>query len=69
MEMVGRINGLMTPFLTGSMVIMMSVSGLMKSKMSIEWIYMVSAIFFLVGLLLMIPLFRTSLERKTCVEG
>jgi predicted MFS family arabinose efflux permease len=46
MEMVGRINGLLTPLLTGSMVITMSLSGVMKSWIPLESIYATSGLLF-----------------------
>jgi MFS family permease len=64
MEMVGRINGLLTPLLTGSMVITMSLSGVMKSWIPLESIYATSGLLFLMSFAFVIPLFRLPIEQK-----
>jgi predicted MFS family arabinose efflux permease len=64
MEMVGRINGLLTPLLTGSMVITMSLSGVMKSWIPLESIYATLGLLFLMSFAFVIPLFRLPIEQK-----
>lgn len=53
---VGRVNGILTPLFTGTMVISMSISGLLKEQFSLFTIYQFSAIFFIIGILVMIPI-------------
>jgi MFS family permease len=62
---VGRVNGIMTPLFMGSMVITMSLGGLLKEQFSLMLIYQVAAAFFVIGILVMLPMFR----KQTSPEG
>lgn len=55
---VGRVNGIMTPLFMGAMVITMSLAGLLKEQFSLVTIYQASAALFLIGILVMLPMFR-----------
>lgn len=55
---VGRVNGVLMPMFMGMMVIMMSVSGLLKKVFPLEGIYTVSGIIMLIGALILIPIFK-----------
>lgn len=55
---VGRVNGVLTPMFMGMMVIMISVSGLLKKVFPLEGIYTVSGIIMLIGALILIPIFK-----------
>ncbi|WP_103110859.1 MFS transporter [Brevibacillus reuszeri] len=55
---LGRVNGILTPLFTGSMVIMMSVAGVLKKHVSLVTIYEVAAILFIGGMLFILPLYR-----------
>lgn len=55
---VGRVNGILTPLFMGSMVITMSVAGLLKEQFSLITIYQISAAFFIIGILVMLPMFK-----------
>lgn len=55
---VGRVNGILTPLFMGSMVITMSLAGLLKDQFSLVTIYQVSAALFIIGILVMLPLLR-----------
>jgi MFS transporter, DHA3 family, macrolide efflux protein len=57
-EFVGRVNGILTPLFMGAMVITMSLAGLLKEQFSLVTIYQVSAAFFIIGILVMLPMFR-----------
>lgn len=57
---VGRVNGILTPLFMGSMVMTMSVAGLLKELFSIVTIYEIAAAFFIIGILVMLPLFKMS---------
>lgn len=55
---VGRVNGILTPLFMGSMVITMSVSGILKEQFSLFTIYQIAALLFVLGIIVMIPMFR-----------
>ncbi|GED71997.1 MFS transporter [Brevibacillus reuszeri] len=55
---LGRVNGILTPLFTGSMVIMMSLSGVLKKNLSLVTIYEVAAVLFIGGMLFILPLYR-----------
>lgn len=55
---LGRVNGILTPLFTGSMVIMMSVAGVLKKHVSLVTIYEVAAVLFIGGMLFILPLYR-----------
>ena len=55
---VGRVNGILTPLFMGSMVITMSLAGLLKEQFSLFAIYEASAALFVIGILVMLPMFR-----------
>jgi DHA3 family macrolide efflux protein-like MFS transporter len=55
----------MTPLFMGSMVITMSLAGLLKEHFSLMVIYQVAAAFFVIGILVMLPMFR----KQTSPEG
>jgi MFS transporter, DHA3 family, macrolide efflux protein len=55
---VGRVNGILTPLFMGSMVITMSLAGLLKEQFSLFTIYQASAVLFIIGILVMLPMFR-----------
>lgn len=57
-KFVGRVNGILTPLFMGSMVITMSLSGVLKEQFSISSIYQFSALLFVFGILIMIPMFK-----------
>jgi len=53
---VGRVNGIMTPLFMGAMVLMMSLAGILKTSLGLVLTYQISAIFMIVGIVLVIPL-------------
>jgi MFS transporter, DHA3 family, macrolide efflux protein len=55
---VGRVNGILTPLFMGSMVITMSLSGVLKEQFSLFSMYQFSALLFVFGILVMIPMFK-----------
>lgn len=61
---VGRVNGIMTPLFMGAMVLMMSAAGWIKEQMSLVFTYQVSAVLFVIGILLVIPLFSYRTEES-----
>ncbi|TYR78400.1 MFS transporter [Priestia megaterium] len=59
---VGRVNGVLNPLFMGMMVVGMSASGLVKDPLTLFGVYIVSGILFLIGSLLVVPLFKLKEE-------
>lgn len=57
-EFTGRVNGVMTPMLTGFMVIGMSASGFMKANLSLTIVYAISSLLYAAGVVFLLPLFK-----------
>ncbi|MEH7176927.1 MFS transporter [Neobacillus vireti] len=55
---IGRVNGVLNPLFMGMMVIGMSISGVVKIPLTISGVYTVSGVLFLIGTLLVVPLFK-----------
>jgi len=68
---VGRVNGVLNPLFMGMMVIGMSASGIVKTPLSLFGVYLVSGLLFLIGSLLVVPLFKIREEPflQHAVEG
>ncbi|WP_026677491.1 MFS transporter [Fictibacillus gelatini] len=64
-EFVGRVNGILSPLFTGSMVVTMSLAGKLKQDFSLVAMYEVSGILFIIGMLFILPLFRMTAQKKT----
>ncbi|WP_227793267.1 MFS transporter [Paenibacillus guangzhouensis] len=52
---IGRVMGIRTPLMTGAMVLMMSVAGVLKHILSLTVVYELAGFCFLAGFLMMIP--------------
>jgi MFS transporter, DHA3 family, macrolide efflux protein len=63
---VGRVNGVLNPLFMGLMVIGMSATGLVKEPLTLFGVYLVSGILFLLGALLVVPLFK--IKEKPIVQ-
>jgi MFS family permease len=61
---VGRVNGILSPLFMGAMVLTMSFAGWLKGLFNIVIMYEAAAVLFIVGVLIMIPLFRTERAAK-----
>ncbi|KQL40109.1 MFS transporter [Bacillus sp. FJAT-25509] len=57
-KFVGRVNGILTPLFMGAMVITMSLAGILKEHFSLVSIYQVSALLFVIGIIIMVPMFK-----------
>lgn len=55
---VGRVNGILNPLFTGSMVLTMMLSGVLKNAFSLVPLYVLAGFGMLVGVLLLVPLFQ-----------
>lgn len=56
---IGRVMGIRTPLMTGAMLLMMSVAGMLKNTLSLSGVYELAGFCFFAGLLMMIPQFRS----------
>lgn len=63
-EFVGRANGVLNPMFMGAMVLTMSLAGWLKTQFSLVTMYEVSGALFLLGTLLVVPLFNYRSSRK-----
>ena len=55
---IGRVNGILSPLFTGSMVVTMSLAGVLKEQFSLLAIFETSAVLFLIGMLFILPLYN-----------
>lgn len=55
---MGRVNGILIPLYTGSMVVIMSVAGALKQWFSLVVLYHFAALFFIISLLILLPIYR-----------
>lgn len=55
---IGRVNGILNPLFMGAMVITMSISGWLKSSLSIMLIYEISALLLVIGIFILTPLLK-----------
>jgi MFS family permease len=65
---IGRVNGILTPLFIGSTVITMSLGGLLKQQLSLFAIYQISAALFVIGIIVMLPMFRNTEKSKDELE-
>jgi len=60
---VGRVMGALNPMFMGMMVIGMSFAGALKQALTLPWVYMLSCFLFLIGIVVLVPLFKASAAR------
>ncbi|GAB6931074.1 MFS transporter [Paenibacillus sp. JCM 10914] len=65
---IGRVSGALTPIFMGMMVIGMSLGGLLKNQYSLFAVFSTSALLFLVGTIMLIPLFKKSMNATRSLE-
>lgn len=61
---VGRVNGILTPLFTGSMVIAMSLAGQFKKIFSLAGTFEIAAVLFFAGFLVIFPLNKRTSKKK-----
>ncbi|MCJ8008543.1 MFS transporter [Lederbergia wuyishanensis] len=64
-EFIGRVNGTLSPLFSGAMVLTMSLSGILKHMTSIVLIFELSAILFVIGILVIMPIFNMKIQPQT----
>ncbi|EJV85445.1 MFS transporter [Bacillus mycoides] len=57
-DFIGRVNGILSPLFTGSMVITMSIAGALKETFSLSTMYEGTALLFIIGLLFILPIYN-----------
>ena len=61
---IGRVNGILMPLFTGSMVLTMSMAGIVKEQFSLVAIFEVAAVLFIIGMAAILPLYNQGMETK-----
>ncbi|HFJ9285525.1 TPA: MFS transporter [Bacillus toyonensis] len=57
-DFIGRVNGILSPLFTGSMVVTMSIAGSLKEMFSLSMMYEGTALLFVIGLLFILPIYN-----------
>lgn len=57
-DFIGRVNGILSPLFTGSMVVTMSIAGSLKEMFSLSMMYEGTAFLFIIGLLFILPIYN-----------
>ncbi|MED1411074.1 MULTISPECIES: MFS transporter [Bacillus] len=57
-DFIGRVNGILSPLFTGSMVVTMSIAGSLKEMFSLGTMYEGTALLFVIGLLFILPIYN-----------
>ncbi|EJQ44441.1 hypothetical protein IEE_02631 [Bacillus cereus BAG5X1-1] len=57
-DFIGRVNGILSPLFTGSMVVTMSIAGALKETFSLSTMYEGTALLFIIGLLFILPIYN-----------
>ncbi|MFK2827239.1 MFS transporter [Bacillus sp. B190/17] len=66
---IGRVNGILSPLFTGSMVLTMSIAGVLKEQLSLAIIFESAAAMFIVGMIFILPLYNMKAEAKPGVPS
>lgn len=66
---IGRVNGILNPIFMGTMVITMTASGWLKKMFSLVVMYETTALLFVVGVLILVPLFKATTVLKKSEEA
>ena len=59
---VGRVNGILSPLFAGSMVLTMSIAGLLKEQFSLSATFVAAGFLFMIGLVVILPLYNQKAE-------
>ena len=66
---IGRVNGILNPIFMGTMVITMTASGWLKKTFSLVAMYETTALLFIIGILFLVPLFKSVTVLKKSEEA
>lgn len=67
-EFIGRANGILNPLFMGMMVVTMSTAGWLKQQLSLITAYEIAAVLFLIGVIIILPLFKMKLKAQIEAE-
>ncbi|MBC6973345.1 MFS transporter [Bacillus sp. Xin] len=68
-DFIGRVNGILSPLFTGSMVLTMSIAGSLKEVFSLSTMYEGTALLFIIGSLFILPIYNLKPIIETSNEG
>ncbi|MGG3521199.1 MFS transporter [Bacillus pseudomycoides] len=68
-DFIGRVNGILSPLFTGSMVLTMSIAGSLKEVFSLSTMYEGTALLFIIGSLFILPIYNLKPVVGTSNEG
>lgn len=57
-DFIGRVNGILMPLFTGGMVLTMSAAGIIKNQLSLVFTFEMAAVLFIIGVLVILPLYK-----------
>lgn len=57
-DFIGRVNGILSPMFIGSMVVTMSIAGIIKEKSSLVLLYEISTVIFLLAVVFLLPILK-----------
>ncbi|MGG3926460.1 MFS transporter [Metabacillus fastidiosus] len=63
-EFIGRVNGTLSPLFVGAMVLTMSIAGVLKEAFSIITIFEIAAALFVIGLLVILPIYNMKIQKE-----
>ncbi|WP_040206018.1 MFS transporter [Neobacillus jeddahensis] len=66
---IGRVNGILNPIFMGTMVITMTASGWLKKTFSLVAMYETTALLFIIGIVILVPLFKHNPVLKKSEEA
>jgi MFS family permease len=61
---IGRVNGILSPLFAGSMVITMSLAGVLKEQFSLVTTFEMSAVLFIIGVVVILPIYNQKVQSK-----
>lgn len=68
-EFIGRVNGTLSPLFSGSMVLTMSLSGVLKEMSSILVMFEIAAVLFVIGLLVILPIYNMKVTEPEALSS
>ncbi|MFD2444586.1 MFS transporter [Bacillus sp. CGMCC 1.16607] len=66
---IGRVNGILSPLFAGSMVLTMSVAGILKEQFSLVTMFEIAAVLFFIGLVFILPIYNQKEQEQLEAVG
>lgn len=67
-DFIGRVNGILSPMFIGSMVITMSIAGIIKEMSSLVLLYEISTVIFLLAVIFLLPILKMRDSQQDSIE-